>query len=144
MLDTDTVSFALRGVGAVAARLAKHKRSELCLSAITVAELRFGADKRRARKIHQAIDAFLSGVDVLAFDNSAAEKFGTIAAALATSGEPIGQMNTLIAGHGVGGECDFGYQQSAALFKSERPQDRELGVTISAAAHSKATDYDAR
>ncbi len=101
MLDTDTVSFALRGVGAVAERLAKHKRSELCLSAITVAELRFGADKRRSRKIHQAIDAFLSGVDVLAFDNSAAEKFGTIAAAFATSGEPIRQMDTLIAGHAL-------------------------------------------
>jgi tRNA(fMet)-specific endonuclease VapC len=101
MLDTDTVSFALRGVGAVAARLAKHKRSELCLSAITVAELRFGADKRRSRKIHQAIDAFLSGIDVLAFDNSAAEKFGTIAAAVATSREPIGQMDTLIAGHAL-------------------------------------------
>jgi tRNA(fMet)-specific endonuclease VapC len=101
MLDTDTVSFALRGVGAVAARLAKHKRSELCLSAITVAELRFGADKRRSRKIHQAINAFLSGVDVLAFDNSAAEKFGTIAAALATSGETIGQMDTLIAAHAL-------------------------------------------
>jgi tRNA(fMet)-specific endonuclease VapC len=101
MLDTDTVSFALRGVGAVAARLAKHKRSELCLSAITVAELRFGAEKRRSRKIHQALDAFLSGVDVLAFDNSAAEKFGVIAAALATAGEPIGQMDTLIAGHAL-------------------------------------------
>ena len=101
MLDTDTVSFALRGVGAVAAQLAKHKRSELCLSAITVAELRFGADKRRARKIHQAIDAFLSGVAVLAFDNSAAEKFGTITAALANSGEPIGQLDTLIAGHAL-------------------------------------------
>lgn len=101
MLDTDTVSFALRGVGTVAARLATHKRSELCLSAITVAELRFGADKRRSRKIHRAIDAFLSGVDVLPFDNSAAEKFGTVAAALATSGEPIGQMDTLIAGHAL-------------------------------------------
>jgi tRNA(fMet)-specific endonuclease VapC len=78
----------VQGVGAVAARLAKHKRTELCLSAITVAEFRFGADKRQSRKIHQAIDAFLSGVDVLAFDNAAAEKFGTIAAALATQENP--------------------------------------------------------
>ena len=46
MLDTDTVSFALRGPGQVASRLQSHKRSELCLSAITVAELRFGADLR--------------------------------------------------------------------------------------------------
>jgi tRNA(fMet)-specific endonuclease VapC len=101
MLDTDTVSFALRGIGGVASQLAKHKRSELCLSAITVAELRFGAAKRRSRKIHRAIEAFLSGVDVLAFDGSAAEKFGAIAAALSTSGEPIGQMDTLIAGHAL-------------------------------------------
>lgn len=101
MLDTDTVSFALRGIGAVGLRLAKHKRSELCLSAITVAELRFGADKRHSRKIHRAVDAFLSGVEVLAFDNSAAERFGAIAAALATRGEPIGQMDTLIAGHAL-------------------------------------------
>jgi tRNA(fMet)-specific endonuclease VapC len=101
MLDTDTVSFALRGIGRVAERLAKHKRSEVCLSAITVAELRFGAEKRRSRKIHQAIDAFLSGVDVLAFDNTAAEKFGSVAAALAAAGVPIGQMDTLMAGHAL-------------------------------------------
>ncbi len=101
MLDADTVSFALRGVGEVGQRLAKHKRSELCLSAITVAELRFGADKRRSRKIHNAIDAFLSGVAVLPFDNTAAEKFGFIAATLSAAGTPIGQLDTLIAGHAL-------------------------------------------
>jgi tRNA(fMet)-specific endonuclease VapC len=101
MLDTDTVSFALRGVGEVGERLAKHKRSELCLSAITVAELRFGADKRSSRKIHQAVDAFLSGIEVLPFDSAAAEKFGSIAATLAKAGAPIGQMDTLIAGHAL-------------------------------------------
>ena len=101
MLDTDTVSFALRGIGRVAERLAKQQRSEICLSAITVAELRFGADKRRSRKIHKAIDAFLSGVDVLAFDNTAAEKFGAVAATLASAGVPIGQMDTLIVGHAL-------------------------------------------
>lgn len=68
MLDTDTVSFALRGLGNVGSQLQSHKRSELCLSAITLAELRFGADKRKSRRIHRAIDAFLTGVDVLPFD----------------------------------------------------------------------------
>ena len=101
MLDTDTVSFALRGVGAVATRLAEHRPSELCVSAITIAELRFGADKRRSRKIHRAIDQFLSGVDVLAFDNAAAVRFGAVAAVLAASGAPIGQMDTLIASHAL-------------------------------------------
>jgi len=101
MLDTDTVSFALRGIGEVAANIASHSRSELCLSAITVAELRFGADKRQSHKIHQTIDAFLSGVEVLAFDAVAASTFGTIAAALASAGAPIGQMDTLIASHAL-------------------------------------------
>ena len=101
MVDTDTVSFALRGLGEVATRLASHKRSELCVSAITVAELRFGADKRKSRRIHRAIDAFLTGVDILPFDGTAAAKFGGVAAALASSGVPIGQMDTLIAAHAL-------------------------------------------
>jgi tRNA(fMet)-specific endonuclease VapC len=101
MLDTDTVSFALRGLGNVATRLEQRKRSELCVSVITVAELRFGAAKRGSRKIHRAIDAFLSGVDVLAFDQAAADQFGLVAAALANEGAPIGHMDTLIAAHAL-------------------------------------------
>ena len=101
MLDTDTVSFALRGVGEVAANVASHARSELCLSAITVAELRFGADNRQSRKIHLAIDAFLAGVDVVPFDAAAAATFGKIAALLSAAVAPIGQLDTLIASHAL-------------------------------------------
>jgi len=36
MLDTDTVSFALRGRGRVAARLLEHRPSDLCISSITL------------------------------------------------------------------------------------------------------------
>lgn len=101
MLDTDTVSYALRGVGAVATRLSERRPSELCMSAVTLAELRFGAAKRRSREIERAVDAFLRGVDVLPFDAAAADRFGIIAAALAGSGVPIGQMDTLIAAHAL-------------------------------------------
>ena len=44
MLDTDTVSFALRGQGGVAARLLEHRPSQLCISSITLAELLYGAE----------------------------------------------------------------------------------------------------
>ena len=50
MLDTDTVSGALRGQGDVPARLLEHRPSELCISSITLAELRFGADAKASRK----------------------------------------------------------------------------------------------
>ena len=49
MLDTDTVSFALRGEGQVGARLLEHRPSQLCISSITLAELRFGATARRPK-----------------------------------------------------------------------------------------------
>jgi len=101
MLDTDSVSFALRGHGGVANELARRRPSELCVSAITVAELRFGAHKRRSRRIQRAIDVFASGVRVVPFDELAAAKFGAVAATLAHAGIPIGQMDTLIASHAL-------------------------------------------
>ena len=39
LLDTDTVSYALRGEGRVAARILEHAPSDLCISSITLAEL---------------------------------------------------------------------------------------------------------
>ena len=101
MLDTDTVSYALRGTPGIIEKLKAHRRADLCLSSITVAELRFGANKRNSKKIHRAIDAFLTGVDVLPFEIAAADRFGAIAADLFESGEPIGQMDTLIAAHAL-------------------------------------------
>jgi tRNA(fMet)-specific endonuclease VapC len=101
MLDTDTVSWALRGQGGVAARLLEHRPSQLCISSITLAELRFGADARRSRRLHRLIDTFCASVVVLPFDQSAADRFGPVASALARKGEPIGTFDTLIAAHAL-------------------------------------------
>lgn len=97
MLDTDTVSFALRGHGRVAARVLEHRPSELSISSITLAELRFGAEARRSRKLHRLISTFVESVQVLAFDHRAADRFATVAASLARRGEPIGTFDTLMA-----------------------------------------------
>lgn len=101
MLDTDTVSFALRSHGCVAGAIREHRPSELCVSVISVAELRFGAESRRSKKIHRALDAFLHDIPVLAFDQRAAEAFGATCAKLDGRGEPIGQFDTLIAAHAI-------------------------------------------
>src|SRR5687768_1934697 len=60
MLDTDSVSYAIRGVGKVGERIIERKPSELCVSAITLAELRFGIERRKSRKLEQAVASFLS------------------------------------------------------------------------------------
>lgn len=101
MLDTDTVSFALRGHGRVGERIVKHRPSELCISAITAAELRYGATRRDSAKLHALIDAFTANMVVMPFDETCASQFGLIASKLARHGSPIGDFDVLIAAHAV-------------------------------------------
>ena len=101
MLDTDTVSFALRGQGRVGARLLEHRPSQLCMSSITLAELRFGAEKRRSRRLHRLITTFIESVEVVPFDQQAADRFATVATSLARRGAPIGTFDTLMAAHAL-------------------------------------------
>src|SRR5262245_48868191 len=101
LLDTDSVSFALRGQGEVGARIRACKPSDLGMSAITLAELRFGADRKGSRKLHGLIDTFATAVEVAPFDESAAGEFGRIGSLLAERGTPIGEFDVLIAAHAV-------------------------------------------
>lgn len=101
MLDTDSVSFAFRGQGSVGVRLLEHKPSEICISAITLAELRYGAGLRRSRKLHGLIDTFTRDVVVAPFDREAADRYGALASLLAQKGTPIGPYDTLIAAHAL-------------------------------------------
>jgi tRNA(fMet)-specific endonuclease VapC len=105
LLDTDTVSFALRGHGEVGAGIRARKPSDLAVSAITVAELRYGADRKGSRKLHALIDTFMGAVDVVSFDQLAAVDFGRIGSILAERGTPIGEFDVLIAAHAVALRC---------------------------------------
>jgi tRNA(fMet)-specific endonuclease VapC len=101
MLDADTVSYAIRGQGRVGTRLLEHQPSELCISSITWAELRFGAEAKRSPKLRRTIRSFAKDVTVLPFDQAAADKFAVVAAALARRGTPIGSFDTLVAAHAL-------------------------------------------
>jgi tRNA(fMet)-specific endonuclease VapC len=101
LLDTDSVSFALRGHGRVAQRILEHRPSEFAISAITLAELKYGADRRNSRKLHHVIDVFTGNVAVLPFDEACAVRFGKLASELVARGTPIGDFDTLIAAHAM-------------------------------------------
>ena len=105
LLDTDSVSFALRGQGGVGDRIRACRPSELCISAITLAELRYGADRKGSRKLHGLIDMFAASVVVAPFDEGAAAEFGRIGSLLANRGTPIGDFDVLIAAHAVALRC---------------------------------------
>jgi tRNA(fMet)-specific endonuclease VapC len=101
MLDTDSVSYALRGQGRVGARLVEHAPSEICVSSITAAELHFGGERRDSKKLRRLIETFISTVAVMPFDDECALTFGKVASRLVEKGRPIGHYDALIAAHAL-------------------------------------------
>ncbi|MBI3263997.1 MAG: type II toxin-antitoxin system VapC family toxin, partial [Acidobacteria bacterium] len=85
----------------MASHLLNHRPSEISLSSITLAELRYGAARKRSQKLHGLIDTFVETITVLPFDQTAADRFGPVATALAGQGTPIGEFDTLIAAHAL-------------------------------------------
>ena len=47
------------------------------------------------------ISAFVDAIEIMPFDQSAASRFATVAAALVRRGEPIGTFDTLMAAHAL-------------------------------------------
>lgn len=101
LLDTNTVSFAIRGVGRVAERLRNSAPEDIALSAVTESELWFGVEKRGAAKLRRSVEAFLSDVSVLDFDRAAAREYGRIRSLLEKRGRSIGIADTMIAAHAM-------------------------------------------
>jgi tRNA(fMet)-specific endonuclease VapC len=101
MLDTETVSLAIRGEGRAGPRVLRHPRSQVCTSSLVVAELRFGAENKQSSKLHDLITVFLSNIEVMPFDQAAADTFGRVSASLGRRGQPIGPIDTLIASHAL-------------------------------------------
>jgi tRNA(fMet)-specific endonuclease VapC len=101
MLDTDIVSYALRGQGRAADAIAQHQSNDLCVSVITMAQLCYGADRRRSSKVRDAIDEFARKIEIVPFNESCARYYGAIASDLERRGIPIGDFDVLIAAHAL-------------------------------------------
>ena len=101
MLDTDTVSYWFRDEGRVRVNVGRREPAALCISAVTLAELRFGATQKHAAKLHRLIDDFVGQVAVMPFNRHTADHYAIVASELATSGTPIGDFDTIIAAHAI-------------------------------------------
>lgn len=82
-------------------------RDRIVISAITYAELRFGAIGKKSSPKHDIIvDEFMARIDaVLAWDRGAVEATAIIKKTLSGKGTPIGNNDTMIAGHAVSEGC---------------------------------------
>lgn len=101
LLDTDICIYLIkRHPPAVFKKLHQCDAGDIGVSVITVAELRFGADKsQRPKQNHTGLDLFFAPLEIVPFDDRAAMEYGKIRAQLESAGQPIGPLDLLIAAH---------------------------------------------
>ncbi len=101
MLDTDICSYVIRERPLeVFEKFKKVEVNQLCISVVTYAELIYGVEHSSSRKINRPIiDDFVRHLDIITWDEDAAEHYGKIRAFLRAEGNIIGSMDMMIAAH---------------------------------------------
>ncbi len=103
MLDTDTASYVIKGRSAdIEKKLMAIPPSDICISAVTRAELLYGLKHLPSNhRLHLGVQQFLKIVRILAWDGDAADYYAEIRYQLVRGGQPIGEMDMMIAAHAL-------------------------------------------
>jgi tRNA(fMet)-specific endonuclease VapC len=103
MLDTNICIYIIKQQPAAVLRhFLDYQIGDICLSSITLAELRFGVAKSAYRdKNANALDEFVVPLEVAPFNEAAALAYGDMRTTLERAGTPIRSMDMLIAAHAV-------------------------------------------
>jgi len=103
ILDTDLCIALIKWKPAkVLRRIMSLVPGEAGISAVTLAELRFGVAKSaQGERNCQALDEFLLPLEIADFDAGAAGSYGKVRAALEAAGTPIGPLDTQIGAHAL-------------------------------------------
>jgi tRNA(fMet)-specific endonuclease VapC len=106
LLDTNTASYVIKGnFPRVRARLLKVPMAEVGISVVTEAELRFGVARRpEATSLKSVVEEFLLRVEALPWNSEAARQYARIRASLEADGEPMGNLDLMIAAQAVATE----------------------------------------
>lgn len=123
-LDTNICSYILRRHPAnMIERFAGLERSQVWLSAIVAAELRFGAAKLASARFSAAVEAWLAGFDVRPWPLDATHHYAQIRSDLERAGTPVGAMDMLIAAHALA-------EDSAVITNNAREFLRVSGLAV--------------
>jgi tRNA(fMet)-specific endonuclease VapC len=103
LLDTNICIYALnQRSDTLLQRLHQLSASDIGLSVITVAELRYGAAySAHPERNHRHLNNFFSPFQIISWDETVAQNYGNIVADLRRKGTPIGTMDALIAAHAL-------------------------------------------
>ena len=107
MLDTNICIFLIKQKPKqVVDRLQETSASDVGISSITLSELEYGVCKSRRREQNQAaLIEFLAPLEVLPYDDMAAQHYGELRSYLEALGTPIGSLDMLIAAHARSVRC---------------------------------------
>jgi tRNA(fMet)-specific endonuclease VapC len=107
MLDTNICIYIIKNKPQQVIERLRHTRiSDVGVSFITLSELEYGAAKSsRPEQNKLAILEFLAPLEILAYDDMAAQKYGKVRLYLEKQGIPIGSMDMLIAAHALSLNC---------------------------------------
>jgi len=107
MLDTNICIYIIRKKPEQVLRRLKNARiSDIGVSSITLSELEYGAAKSsRPDQNKIALAEFLAPLEILAYDDMAAQEYGKNCESLERHGTPIGSMDMLIAAHALSLNC---------------------------------------
>ena len=99
LLDTNIISYWMRGDKRLIDRIKKHSPSDLSLSTITLAEILYGIEKSPVKKKERRlkIKQISSLLSIYAFDEAAAGKYAAIRTELEREGRVISERDILIA-----------------------------------------------
>ncbi len=104
LLDTNMVSYIVKGRSLAASdKLVALSGNEVAaVSAITVAEIRYGlAKKPEATALRSLMDSFLASIQVLPWGTDEVEAYGMVRAMLEKKGMTLGNMDMMIAAHAI-------------------------------------------
>ena len=103
LLDTNIASYVIKGnIPAVRRRIVQVPMAQLAISAVTEGELRYGTARRPdAERLRTIVDEFLLRMTILPWDSEAAQHYGQIRAALEREGQPMGNLDMMIAAHAL-------------------------------------------
>jgi tRNA(fMet)-specific endonuclease VapC len=98
LLDTNIASYTIKGnVPNVREKLSSVPMSEVGISAITEAELRFGVARKAFAHLSLVVEEFLLRLEILPWDSDAAKHYAALRSALEGSGAPMGNLDMMIA-----------------------------------------------
>ena len=103
LLDTDTASYLIKAKSpAIEAKLAALVPAMVCISVMTRAELLYGLKRLPPdHRLHLAVRQFLKIVRTLPWEADAADWYAEIRHQLVSTGQPIGEMDMMIAAHAL-------------------------------------------